>query len=131
FTCMLAPLLQQIPFDFNHRSACTRGSSGEIEEKMEPRETIAIVPAFQASATVATVVATLAEVGVPAIVVDDGSTDATAAEAARAGARVLRHERNLGYSEAVRTGLNVAVDQGFDTAVTFDADGAHLANDVP
>ena len=39
------------------------------------------------------------------IVVDDGSTDATAAQAEAAGVRVLRHAANRGYSAALKTGI--------------------------
>jgi dolichol-phosphate mannosyltransferase len=46
------------------------------------------------------------------IVVDDGSTDATAAEAEAAGATVLRHERNQGVGAAIRTGIEWAQAHG-------------------
>src|SRR5438270_14039205 len=39
------------------------------------------------------------------VVVDDGSTDATAAEAEAAGALVLRHPTNRGVGAAIRTGI--------------------------
>lgn len=56
------------------------------------------------------------------VVVDDGSTDATAVEAAEAGARVLRHPTNRGKGAAVRTG--VAAASGRVVAFT-DADLAY------
>jgi glycosyltransferase involved in cell wall biosynthesis len=45
---------------------------------------------------------------VEVIVVDDGSSDGTAAEAERAGAHVVRHDRNHGYGAALRSGFAVA-----------------------
>ncbi|EYF02520.1 Glycosyl transferase, family 2 [Chondromyces apiculatus DSM 436] len=58
-------------------------------------------------------------------VVDDGSHDRTAAIAEEAGAVVLRHARNRGKGAALRTGMQHALDAGFDVAVTLDADGQH------
>jgi dolichol-phosphate mannosyltransferase len=48
------------------------------------------------------------------IVVDDGSSDNTADEAQRAGARVLRHATNQGVGAAIRTGLEWALANGID-----------------
>src|ERR1700674_4547084 len=45
-------------------------------------------------------------------VVDDGSTDTTAAEAEAAGARVLRHQVNRGVGAAIRTGIDWGQDHG-------------------
>lgn len=65
------------------------------------------------------------------MVVDDGSTDDTAAEARRAGAIVVRHGRNLGKGAALRTGLSVARERGFEWAATLDGDGQHAPADLP
>ncbi len=46
------------------------------------------------------------------VVVDDGSTDATTAEAERAGATVLRHQLNRGVGAAIRTGIEWAQSRG-------------------
>ena len=56
------------------------------------------------------------------LVVDDGSTDATAERAAAAGARVVRHPYNKGNGAAVKTGIREA--QG-DVVLLMDADGQH------
>jgi glycosyltransferase involved in cell wall biosynthesis len=65
------------------------------------------------------------------LVVDDGSTDATAAVARDAGAdRVLSHPTNLGLGAAVRTGLKAARSSGADVVVKLDADGQHEPTDV-
>lgn len=62
------------------------------------------------------------------VVVDDGSTDATAAEAKRLGARVVKHMSNLGYGKSLKDGI---VEAGFDTIVTTDADGTYPASELP
>ena len=88
----------------------------------------AIVPAFDAAATVGGVVRDLARVvDLPVIVVDDGSRDGTAEAAGIEGATVLRHDRNLGKGAAIRTGLREAARLGWTTAITVDADGQHPA----
>jgi isopenicillin-N N-acyltransferase like protein len=90
---------------------------------------LAVVPAYRASRTVASVVeglrAGLGDDARPVIVVDDGSDDDTAAEAERAGALVLRHDRNLGKGVALRTGFARALAEGADVVVSVDADGQH------
>lgn len=65
------------------------------------------------------------------LVVDDGSTDQTAAVARSAGATVLQHGRNLGKGAALRTGLAEAHGRGFGWAVTLDGDGQHAPEDLP
>ena len=88
-----------------------------------------LVPAFQAAATVGAVVDGLArQLGVPVLVVDDGSTDDTAGVARARGAEVTRHARNLGKGAALATGLRRAAERGFTVAVTVDADGQHPAH---
>jgi len=64
------------------------------------------------------------------VVVDDGSVDATGAEARDAGAVVLTHVINRGQGAALRTGMEYALAQGADVVVTFDADGQHRAEDI-
>jgi glycosyltransferase involved in cell wall biosynthesis len=94
---------------------------------------VAIVPAYQAAASVGSVVSELvrlwpASAGPAAvIVVDDGSNDETATRADAAGAMVVRHRRNRGKGAALRTGLVRALDLGAEAAVTVDADGQHPA----
>ena len=92
-----------------------------------------VVPAFEAARTIAGVVDDLrhalaeGHATVPIIVVDDGSSDATGALAARAGARVVTHRANRGKGAAIRTGLGAARSEGCDVVVTVDADGQHPA----
>jgi glycosyltransferase involved in cell wall biosynthesis len=89
-----------------------------------------VVPAHDEAATVGAVVEG-ARRWAPVIVVDDGSTDGTAAEAAAAGAEVVRHRRRLGKGPALRTGLAAARARGATHVVTLDADGQHDPADVP
>jgi glycosyltransferase involved in cell wall biosynthesis len=67
----------------------------------------------------------VAGLSVVPVVVDDGSSDATAVIAEKAGAVVVRHPRNLGQGEGLRTGFAAARALGADVVVTMDADGQH------
>lgn len=90
--------------------------------------TCALVPALDASATLGAVVNDLrTTLGVPVLVVDDGSSDATAEIARAHGAEVVRHPRNAGKGAALCTGMLEAGRRGFRMVVTVDADGQHPA----
>jgi glycosyltransferase involved in cell wall biosynthesis len=65
------------------------------------------------------------------LVVDDGSTDATAEVARRLGVRCARLPVNLGIGGAVQTGYRYALRADYRVAVQVDADGQHDPHDVP
>ncbi len=65
------------------------------------------------------------------VVVDDGSSDATADRAASAGAHVVRHEWNAGYGAALRTCFETAREMGADRMVIIDSDGQHDPDEIP
>lgn len=64
------------------------------------------------------------------LVIDDGSADNTAQEAADAGAIVVRHPFNLCIGGAVQTGLKFARQQGYDVVIRVDGDGQHNPEDI-
>ena len=84
-----------------------------------------LIPSFNAEKTLAAVAAECLAVGVPVVVVDDGSTDGTGRVAASLPVVVLRHEKNMGKGRALRTGFAWALEQGFEAVITLDADGQH------
>lgn len=83
-----------------------------------------VIPAYNESKTILTVVELAGRYGVP-IVVDDGSTDATSELAKCGGGVVVTHEKNLGYDAALNSGFKKALELGCETIVTVDADGQH------
>jgi glycosyltransferase involved in cell wall biosynthesis len=94
-------------------------------------DTWVVVPVFDEEPVVGAVVAGLRETFPNVVCVDDGSRDASAAEAAAAGARVVRHPVNLGAGAALQTGIEFALlDPGTRHLVTFDADGQHQVADA-
>lgn len=62
---------------------------------------------------------------VDVLVIDDGSSDATAAVTARAGAIVARLPYNPGVGGAMRLGYRYGLENGYDAMVQLDADGQH------
>ena len=95
--------------------------------------TIAIVPARNEAECIGGVVEGIRafDASCEVLVVDDGSTDRTAALARAAGARVVSLPFNLGIGGAVQTGFKVAHEEGFDVAVRLDGDGQHIAGELP
>jgi glycosyltransferase involved in cell wall biosynthesis len=93
---------------------------------------LAVVPAYNESATVAHVVRAIHTrvPGIDVLVIDDGSTDDTRERAEAAGARVLRHPFNLGIGGAVQSGFVYALDNGYDFMVQVDGDGQHDAREI-
>jgi glycosyltransferase involved in cell wall biosynthesis len=92
--------------------------------------TVAVVmPAHNEAQVIGAVIANIPHqidsMKVQTIVVDDGSTDATAKVARQQGALVIRHLTNLGVGAATVTGLRAAEDLNADIVVTMDADGQH------
>jgi glycosyltransferase involved in cell wall biosynthesis len=91
---------------------------------------LAIVPALNEERSVGVVVAETLRLGYDVCVVDDGSTDETAAHARRAGATVLSVPLNLGVGGALRCGFRWAIANGYDVAVQVDADGQHDPHEI-
>jgi NAD(P)-dependent dehydrogenase (short-subunit alcohol dehydrogenase family) len=84
-----------------------------------------VVPAYNEADTVRSVVRSIGEAGFDVVVIDDGSSDRTAQEAADGGASVIRLPFNLGVGGALRCGFRWAVTNGYSVAVQCDADGQH------
>ncbi|MDG4810000.1 glycosyltransferase family 2 protein [Micromonospora sp. WMMD1120] len=97
------------------------------------KRTLIIIPALNESGSIADVVGEVrGELpGVDVLVVDDGSTDRTAAVAVAAGARVAKLPYNLGVGGAMRLGYRYARDNDYDVAIQIDADGQHDPRYVP
>jgi glycosyltransferase involved in cell wall biosynthesis len=97
------------------------------------RRIVAVVPAFEEEAAIGPVVAEIAafDPSIDVVVVDDGSSDATGAAAAAAGATVVRLPFNLGIGAAVQTGFRWALERDYDLAVRLDGDGQHDPAELP
>ena len=96
-------------------------------------KSLVIIPAYNEAENIASVLAEIRSrhTAIDIVVVDDGSADATAAIAERAGVKVLRLPFNLGYGAAVQTGLLYSVENGYDVCVLIDGDGQHDPQYIP
>jgi hypothetical protein len=88
---------------------------------------LAIVPALNEEHTVPRVLSELRafDPGLDIVVIDDGSTDRTAAVAEALGAYVVRLPFNLGIGGSVQTGFRFAHERHYDIVVRVDGDGQH------
>ena len=91
---------------------------------------VALIPAYQEGRRIGAVVADALR-HLPVVVVDDGSTDDTAAAAETAGATVLRQHPNAGKGAALRSGFRHVLASGAPAALTLDADGQHDPDEIP
>jgi glycosyltransferase involved in cell wall biosynthesis len=91
------------------------------------RKTLVIIPAYNASSTISELIEKISEFTDKSdiVVIDDGSKDQTFRIAQRAGAVVLKHERNKGKGEALKTGFKYAQKKNYDALLTIDADLQH------
>jgi len=94
-----------------------------------PSSVSIVVPAFNEEPAIAPLVQALGAGGAwhEIIVVDDGSSDATAERARQAGATVVRHPYNKGNGAAVKTGIRRATGE---YVLIVDGDGQHQAADA-
>jgi len=96
-----------------------------------PAQCAVVIPCLNEATAIEAIVRATREHLPTVIVVDDGSADDTAERAARAGAEVLRHDRQQGKGAALQTGLGRANQRGFAWAMTLDGDGQHSPEDIP
>ena len=87
------------------------------------------IPAYNESGRVVPVIEDVREhlPGADVLVVDDGSSDATSAEARQTAAIVVTLPVNSGYGAALQTAYKYAVREGYDIVGQIDADGQHQA----
>jgi glycosyltransferase involved in cell wall biosynthesis len=90
----------------------------------------AVIPAYQEEKHVGEVVRRTLKQLANVAVVDDGSTDATAAEARKAGADVIVHEQNRGKGESIKTGFRYWLEHGSTYVIILDGDGQHLPEEI-
>lgn len=91
---------------------------------------IVLIPAYNEAAHIEAVVRPARQY-LPVLVIDDGSTDDTAAQARAAGAQVWEQQTNRGKGMALRAGFRWALAHDYVAAITLDADGQHDPSEIP
>jgi glycosyltransferase involved in cell wall biosynthesis len=111
------------------------GGESALPELSACMKLVIIVPAFNEEKAIGKLIEEILATPLPAkpriYVIDDGSSDNTAREARRAGARVVRLVQNLGYGNALRAGYKIALSERADVAVQMDGDGQHAPASIP
>jgi len=107
-------------------------SDNSLKSKISGTETkvLVLVPCYQEEDNIGRVAGGSVSLGYNTLVVDDGSKDRTSEAARATGATVIRHEVNRGKGHAVATGLQHALDRGFDVVIILDGDGQHLTSEI-
>ena len=114
------------------KGATTQSSSVKPSLNQTDQEHVIVgIPAYNEEIGIGSVVLAVWEYADEVLVIDDGSTDRTAQIARNAGARVIEHAENRGKGHALRTLLETVRDTEFDALVLLDADGQHVATDIP
>lgn len=98
-----------------------------------PDSLLVIVPALNEEGAIASVVRAVHEhmPGVPVLVIDDCSSDATISAAQGAGAYILPMPHHLGVGGCVQAGYKLANELGFAYVIRVDGDGQHDPGDIP
>lgn len=109
----------------------TLATGKPVDSKVGKPLIVAAIPCFNEERFIGSVVLKVRKHVDKVVVVDDGSTDASAEIARGAGAIVYSHDGNKGYGAAVRSALKKGKDLGADVLVVIDADGQHNAADIP
>jgi len=89
-----------------------------------------IIPAYNESNAIGSLIELLKLKSIPIVVINDGSTDDTGLIAQSAGAVVLTNEHKKGKGFALQRGFQYALDQKYDGVITMDADGQHSPEDI-
>jgi glycosyltransferase involved in cell wall biosynthesis len=116
----------------NNNSINERGPS-QIEYKRSEKNPVvmAIIPAYNESASIGKIVSETSKHVSSVIVVDDGSSDNTAEVAASMNARVVRNTYNNGKGAAIKRGLIECLKHNPDIVITLDGDGQHDPAEIP
>jgi len=108
----------------------SKNASQNAKRNTESARVLALIPAYNEAPHIASVVGGACAY-LPVLVVDDGSTDDTAARAKVSGAAVLCQMPNQGKGSALLTGFRQAIYEGYDAVLTLDADGQHDPTEIP
>ena len=96
-----------------------------------PPRVLVAIPCYNEGLTIGSLVLKARAHADEVLVIDDGSTDDTAAIARLSGASVLEHERQQGKAAGVLDAMRYALENGFAALVLIDGDGQHNPDEVP
>ena len=98
--------------------------------KINMYKPLVVVPLYNHSKTLPTVINDIKKYFVDILVVDDGSTDNSKEVLAALNVKCITHEKNQGKGQAILTAAKYAKENGFTHILTIDADNQHYAEDL-
>ena len=101
------------------------------EQAKDKSKIVVAIPCLNEERCIGSIVVKAKKFANSVVVIDDGSTDATAEIAAGAGAMVHQHGQNRGYGAAIRSALEKGRQLGADVLVILDGDWQHDPRDIP
>lgn len=106
-------------------------SDKSVKQRLKALHGLVLMPTYNNASTLLQVIAAVRRFADDILVVNDGSTDETAALlASQPDVHVIAYERNRGKGYALKTGLREAARLGYAYAITIDSDGQHYADDI-
>lgn len=105
----------------------------DTTRKFKELKSCVLIPVFNNAGSIVRVVESVLQYSSNVIVVNDGSTDGSEKLLKAAGlpVEVVSYGKNRGKGYAIKVGFERAVELGYEYAITMDADGQHLALDLP
>ena len=102
-----------------------------MSNPIDPASVFIVIPAFNEHGMIRQVIDDLLSFHYKIVVVDDGSSPPLNSLLHAMPIYILRHQVNLGQGAAIQTGIEYALEKNAAYIITFDADGQHLASDIP
>lgn len=103
-----------------------------VRRTLHDRAVCVMIPVYNNAATIRSVVEDALHYCDDVIVVDDGSDDGTEEIVNQIkGIYLVSYRKNRGKGYALKEGISKALELGFAYAITMDADGQHMASDIP
>ncbi|HEX7754485.1 MAG TPA: DUF2062 domain-containing protein [Niabella sp.] len=103
----------------------------DISDRFSKPGVCVIIPTYNNASSIEQVVRDVLQYTPQVIVVNDGSTDDSAAILQKFPVTVVAYSTNKGKGFALRTGFKKAIELGYSFAITIDSDGQHFAKDLP
>lgn len=94
-------------------------------------KTCVLIPTYNESLHIASLIEEIKPYIGDIVVIDDGSSDATAEIARRHGATVIQNTQNQGKGRSLAIGFQYCMKKGVEAILTMDGDGQHLPTDIP
>jgi glycosyltransferase involved in cell wall biosynthesis len=123
--------VENIPFEPHNKNAeINKSKDSPVEARNENVSILVAIPCYNEEIAIGSVVLGALRHVDDVVVIDDGSRDNTAQVAKLAGAKVIKHQMNLGKGAAIKTAFSYASECNYDILVLIDGDGQHNPEEI-